>query len=866
MKPLFALMFAALSSGVLTASAAPAANSRPIFYIIPHTHWEGAVFKTREEYLDMGLPNILTAVRLLKENPNYRFALDQVAYFKPFLERYPEEATAFRRFVREGRLQIVGGMNVMPDDNMPDGEHFVRQFLYAKGYCREALGIDVRVGWLLDTFGHHAQMPQILTLAGLDSFWFFRGVEDRAMMPSEFLWEGLDGSRIPAHWLPFAYGNVYGPPADLPRFTESMKKAYDALAPFSRGAGDRVGFDGADVTEPELFVPGLVERFNQQSGTPFRLQLAVPTDYQRAVAKLSNLPVIRGERNPLFQGVYSTRIELKQAMREAERLLTTEEEFDVIAALLGKQPDQSTLWRAWEPVLFNVTHDLTSGVMTDHVYEDTRRGYDFSARLANEQIDASLAAISGRIDTRGEGIPVVVVNTLGSIRTDVAEVDLGFAEGGIKSFSVKDADGGSVPAQLIQIDRYADGGLKRVKCAFLARDIPPVGYAIYRVVSQKTAGTADAAEATVEPGNMLENEFYRATFDLRTGALTGLRVKDGDWEAMSAPGNVVAQEPDQGDVWELYKTLDGGQNLMMTRPMPVPQRGQARFSDESAGAPGVVRRGPVFSEFQVRHPFGTNTFATRVRLYQGISRVDFETSILNQEQYVRYRLLMPTTIQNGRNMQEIPFGAVERPLAQEFPAQNWIDLSNDQRGCALLNRGLPGNNIADGTLMLSLLRSTRIQDYGGFAPSEIRSDTALELGRELTLRYALAPHQGDWRTAGTVEGALEFTHPLVVRKLAVHNGTLPNRWSLLAITPSNVVLSAVKLAKDGATVVRVYESAGKTTPGASIKLHARLLGARQANLMEDSGRRLEVRNNSIEFDLHPFEIRTFKLQVQPQGS
>ena len=25
-------------------------------------------------------------------------------------------------------------------------------------------------------------------------------------------------------------------------------------------------------------------------------------------------------------------------------------------------------WRAWEPALFNVTHDLASGVMTDHVY------------------------------------------------------------------------------------------------------------------------------------------------------------------------------------------------------------------------------------------------------------------------------------------------------------------------------------------------------------------------------------------------------------------------------------------------------------------------------------------------------------------
>src|SRR5215470_5662283 len=36
-------------------------QSRPTLYYIPHTHWEGAVFKTREEYLNMGLINILKA-------------------------------------------------------------------------------------------------------------------------------------------------------------------------------------------------------------------------------------------------------------------------------------------------------------------------------------------------------------------------------------------------------------------------------------------------------------------------------------------------------------------------------------------------------------------------------------------------------------------------------------------------------------------------------------------------------------------------------------------------------------------------------------------------------------------------------------
>src|SRR5437667_6080870 len=107
-------------------------QQKPALYYIPHTHWEGAVFKTREEYLEMGLMNILKAVQLLKQYPEYKFTLDQVAYFKPFLERYPEEAAAFRKFVAEGRLEIVGGMDVMPDDVKPGGELFIRQMQYGK--------------------------------------------------------------------------------------------------------------------------------------------------------------------------------------------------------------------------------------------------------------------------------------------------------------------------------------------------------------------------------------------------------------------------------------------------------------------------------------------------------------------------------------------------------------------------------------------------------------------------------------------------------------------------------------------------------------------------------------------------------------
>ncbi len=836
------------------------ASGKQTLWLIPHTHWEGAVFKTRAEYLDIGLPNILKALQLLKANPEYRFVLDQACYVKPFLERYPEQQTTFRKFVAEGRLQLVGGTDVMPDVNMPSGESFVRQVLYGKGYYRDTLGVDVTVGWQLDTFGHHAQMPQLMKLAGYRSFWFFRGVASFDQ-PSEFLWEGLDGTRIPAFWLPQGYAVTYGSPKTLPEFTSFFNQRFDLLGRWSRGT-NRVGLAGADVSEPEAHVPGLVKQFNERADTRFTIRFGVPTDFEAVVAKRAKRPVIKGELNPIFQGIYSSRIELKQRTRDVERLLTTAEELGVLCNWLGVPTDDHAVWRAWEPVLFNQAHDLASGVMTDRVYADTIRGFDFSKRLADELVETRLNHVLSRIDTRGAGIPIVVFNTLSWPRTDIAEVEVGFSAPDVGAVEVLDPTGQVIPVQFVQTQRYSSGGLCRAKIAFLARDIPALGYSVYRfrpaAAEAKPHTNADAST------DAIANERYRATFNLATGEMTGLTVAPDDWQVFRGAANVVARQHDAGDFWELYRPLDGGSRIAMKNKQPVPKAGKARFSTEQKGDPGSVVAGPVFSEFKVSHPFGEkSTFATTVRMYAGLPRIEFRTQILNNAKSVRYQVLFPTSIKDGMSVHEIPFGAIGRPAAIEFPAQNWVDYGNGTRGLALLNRGLPGNLVTGGTMMLSLMRSTRIVAYGfgGGYERGMSSDTGFELDKELTFHYALVPHTGDWRQAEIYRQGLEFNHPLIVRKANPHAGALAKRWGFLEVSHPNCVVSALKPGKGGVTVLRVYEATGRPASGVKIKFRANVASAHAANLMEDRGRELTVTDNTLSFSLRPFEIKTFLLRI-----
>ena len=118
--------------------------------------------------------------------------------------------------------------------------------------------------------------------------------------------------------------------------------------------------------------------------------------------------------------------------------------------------------------------------------------------------------------------------------------------------------------------------------------------------------------------------------------------------------------------------------------------------------------------------------------------------------------------------------------------------------------------------------------------------------------------------AHVYRSGLEFNNPLIVCKEGAHPGRLPSRWGLLDISAPNVVVSAIKLGRDGSTIVRVYEAEGRPTTGdRHAAMNVRLDEAAETNLIEDEQGALVVEDNAISFDLGPFEIKTFKLQLRP---
>jgi alpha-mannosidase len=271
-------------------------------------------------------------------------------------------------------------------------------------------------------------------------------------------------------------------------------------------------------------------------------------------------------------------------------------------------------------------------------------------------------------------------------------------------------------------------------------------------------------------------------------------------------------------------------------------------------------------DYNVNFAFGKGFFATRIRLYAGLPRIDIHTTLINEDERVRYRMALPSTLENGTIVQEIPFGAIERPKG-EFPAQNWMDYSDGAKGVAVLNRGLPGNTVDDGVMLLSLLKCTALKEgygeVGGFSKSTKTTD-GYEIGVRHEFDYALAPHRGDWRDAELVRRGQEFNRPLIVRKAANKPGLLPNRLSLFTVSAPNVAISAIR-ATSGGIMVRVYETKGLQTAAVSLTSAGKIESARACNLIEKDATPVNVEQDgsSLLFAIGAFEIKTFLLQVAP---
>jgi mannosylglycerate hydrolase len=388
--------------------------------IVPHTHWDRewyAPFQTYRLRLIRLLDELLT---MLEADPSYaRFTLDgQTAVIDDYLEVRPEAAERLRRLAAAGRI-TVGPWAILMDEFMVSGETLVRNL--QAGFARAAeLGGVMPVGYLPDMFGHVAQMPQILRLAGLDQAVVWRGVPS-AVTGTAFWWEAPDGSRVRAEYLYGSYSNGRDLP-DEPLALVERARNYEAEVGDGR-LGGLLLMNGTDHHLPEPWVGRLAAVANRMQ-SEYRFEVTTLGEYL-AGEPTDGLPTWPGElrsgaRANLLMGVASNRVDVKRAAAAAEQAL--ERRAEPLAALFlppAAWPGR-LLALAWRNLILNSAHDSSCACSHDEVVEQVMVRYR-EARQVGEGIAAeSVAALAGEVDApRGA---VVVVNPSSASRSGLVEV------------------------------------------------------------------------------------------------------------------------------------------------------------------------------------------------------------------------------------------------------------------------------------------------------------------------------------------------------------------------------------------------------------------------------------------------------------
>jgi len=776
----------------------------------------------------------IRAIDNLRMHPEYTFSQSQVPLYQATKEHFPLLFTEMKKYIKEGRWEIVGGTYVEAEGGEPCGESLVRQYLYGKRYFQKEFGVDVKVGWMPDTWTHPWQLPQILKKSGIDYYVFHRCEKGHSL----FWWEAPDGSRV------LAYSPSNGtftrrPFPDLEEYAFQMSIRYGVKdTMFTIGAGDHGGGPMSHEID-NIKAYAREHHCRVQFGTPQRV-------FEKISGQAKNLPVLRDELGFELVGDLTNLIEIKKANRRGENLLMTTEKFlsmaMVFADLLYPQDE---IYEAWEKLLFNQFHDIIGGSVIPSAAEDAHMFYQRAFQLGEAALKNSLKAISSKVNTEGEGTGIIVFNPLSWERTNLVEVEMELAKPA-ETVKLTDSQGNQIPIQVTE--RMEKEGKLYLNFFFEAEGVPSMGYKTYRAVPSR--GEISYPNPLKATEREMENGFFRVRFSPTTGCLESLYDKENKREVVdvSGRGNLPQAIEDVGDSegrLQLHTPIVREDDIFAKFTGPV-------WDVDSNPKIELVEKGPVRAKVRVRKEYQHSTFTQEISLYSKIRRVDFDLTLDWHDIHRAVKVAFPINIPKPIVTYEVQYGSIVRPsTGEEQPSQQWVDLSEPEGGygVSLLNDSIYAHDVRRNVIRMTVLRSPTIIAYN--------TDEGIH-----SYRYALYPHFGGWKASGVAQRGYELNNPLIPVVEPPHKGELPPAFSFINIEPENLILTAVKKAEDGKELIlRLYEVWGKKCV-ARISLKKTIQSAYKEDLLEKDLQGLKFSENLLETTVDPYEIVTLKVGVR----
>ena len=827
------------------AQTTAANGGKPILYLVATAHndtqWNWTVQDTIREWI----PNTFRPNwELMRKYPDYKFNYEATIHYGWFKEYHPEDWKELQDWVAKGRWKLSGGWVNAVDVVVPSPESLFRQALYGQAFFRREFGQVPRDIFLPDCFGFPYSLPTIARHSGLTTFSTQKFDLWGGWRPAPFSvgrWEGVDGSQVVSALRPKAYNaRLRSDVANDPKWATDFTNAGDVslnMRYFGTGdVGGTPGDESVSWAQKSIEDKNGIARVVNTSNDQFAKDLTA--------VQIAALPVYKGELIMTNHGTgcYSSQAAMKKWNRANEVMADAAERAAIAGQWLGGAPyPRQVLNEAWLRVLWHQFHDDLTGTCIPQAYTFSWNDELLSLGQFAGVVTTSVSAIARSLDTRAQGVPLAIYNSLDHARRDCVEATVTLPRDAphVRVFDL--AAGKEVLSQTITKKG------REVKVAFVA-EAPSVGVQMYDVRPSQTPSTLPSQLETILSATSatVENERLRVRLNA-DGDIVSLFDKAANLEMLGGAAT-LQQFHDVSRAWPAWEVL---WDVIGKPPVGV-VKGDVQMT--------VVERGPARVSVEVRRTLGDTVWLQTLRLVEGGDVVHVDNEVDWRSPGTLVKAAFPMAVSNPNATFDMGLGTIERPNAEpnrhEVPAQNWADLSDPtgRGGLAILTATKYGfDKTDDRTLRLTLLRTP---DSQGSWPHQQTND----IGHH-RFSYGLAPHAGDWRQGGVQGRAARFNHPLMAFVTTAHNGN-GRKFSLLGISTAQVAVKAIKQAEEtDEIVIRLHELHGQAAKNVRVKFGAPVQSVREINAAEEVVSGFKAVNGELVADFAPYQPRTFALRV-----
>lgn len=893
------------------------------FCVISHTHWDREWYQPLEQFRYRLVELIDHLLEILEDYPDYIFHLDaQTIVLEDYLQIRTDKKDILKKHIKAGNI-IVGPWYVQNDFYLTSGESTVRNLIIGTKLAEE-FGACARVGYTPDQFGVMGQLPQILKDFGSDSCIFGRGytcylywdkgIEEfkKIAPPSEFIWEGSDGTKLLGVHMTYWYNNCQRISEDdqkALKLIQSIEDSFEGIAttPYL------LLMNGVDHLEPQENLPPILARLNENLAegkdiyqTTMQQYIDDVKEYLDIKEDMSSdkLTTYKGELRTgddgnLLQNTFSSHIYLKVLNTKAQNALENELEplysFISMQGCEDKYPKQYMDY-LWKSLIKNHPHDSICGCSHDHVHNQMESRYESIFDLTDDLKSRGMEFIANHISREGITDSDYIINVCNfsdlprsGVVEAVAEIPV---EESVNGFSIYDLNDNPVPFDVVSVARKEKNFFSPInlpgctlvneyKIKLYVENLPAFSVNSFVLKADNSSElSVDNTEAINVENAVMENEFIKAEITPE-GYINILDKKTGEFYE-----NVLTLE-DTEDTGHAYVWMNKGIKPIVSTDFK-PQITKI-FDTELVKEYKLTFKLMLPEKYDgIINARSESLVENKVDVYLRLNKsshwLEVEFDFDNKAEDHRLRALIKTGIVTDYTYSSAPFDVVKRDRGFTFggahngdqPNSGFVNITDGDKSFSVLTEGVYEYNHCDkesGTIAVTLVRGMR-----GFGSYAFKGQQVL---RHINLKIALMPHNGTYTDKRLEVIQKQFQCPMTVScnpadskkfsggRPAVQDSEIKEVFfhkdkykdlkigravKMFDISGEGIAVTAIKKSENnGGYVIRFY-NASENSSKAKIDFFGKAKNVALCNMEETEFKKLENYYDGFVLEMHSKQI------------